>query len=230
MKISIFIDSFVHNYHFLILSSHPSAVSDFLFSHIDLRSEVTNLLHSSLCPRSNSRRVTVILKLLYSQLEEAEWKVYIASITDTTLELTRYIISPTSCCSQHPARCLANLYQLPQHAPLHIYIKPYTGHDNQNSPRRGQSTPVRSVLLWFNLEGFSAFLCIPSGRAAYPCIALCTGPTRLFPGEGPLRFSYRSTSGCVNMCPCSGPACQPASDNYSLVFISVRCWPARGSC
>lgn len=60
--------------------------------------------------------------------------------------------------------------------------------------------------------------------------SLVHGLSSPFPGEEPLSFSCRSTSGCVIMCPCSGPACQPASDNYSLVFISVRCWPVRGSC
>lgn len=62
-----------------------------------------------------------------------------------------------------------------------IYIKPYTGHDNQNSPHRGRSTPILSVLLLFNLVGS-----IPSGRAAYSCVALCAGLRSLFPGEGPL--------------------------------------------
>lgn len=83
------------------------------------------------------------------QLEEAE-ELYIAPNVDTTLELTCFIISPNKLLLTISGRQV-NLYQLPQHAP--IYIQPYTGHDNHNSPHRGQHTPV---LLLFNLQGFSA--------------------------------------------------------------------------
>ncbi len=96
-------------------------------------------------------------------------EVYIAQKVDTTLELTCFIISPNKLLLTVSER-LVNLYQVPQHAPT--YIKPYTGHDNQNSPHMGQSTPVPSVLLLFNLEGFYASSASLQGELhipAQPC-------------------------------------------------------------
>lgn len=78
----------------------------------------------------------------------------------------------------------------------------------------------------FNLEVVHTF----SGELHLFCVR--PGMTAFSPDsqEDPGLFTRFSTSGCVNMCPFSGPACQPVSDNYSLVFISVRCWLVRGSC
>lgn len=83
----------------------------------------------------------------------------------------------------------------------------------------------QSLQYLFNLKGVHAFC-----RALHLCER--PGMTAFLPvsQEQPALFARFPTSGCVNMCPFSGPACQPVSDNYSLVFISVRCWLVRGSC
>lgn len=106
--------------------------------------------------KSNNQLFTVTLKYSFPTCLQYSWRKQrftLLRLADTTLELTWFIISPNKLLLTVSER-LVNLRQLPQHAL--IYIKPYTGHDNQNSPHRGQSTPVRSVLLLFNLEGFYA--------------------------------------------------------------------------
>lgn len=106
----------------------------------------------SLCPRLKSNNQPFHSHIeVYSTAGGSRGEVYIAPIVDTTFELTCSIISPNKLLLAVSER-LVSLYQLQQHAPM--YMKPYTGHDNQNSPRRGQRTPLHSVLLLFNLEGF----------------------------------------------------------------------------
>lgn len=127
-------------------------------------------------------------------------------------------ITKTSCCSQSLGSCLTYII----HTVKHVYVQPYTGQEDEMSPCRGQSAPLCSVLLLFNLQGFSVSSAALQGRM----LLLHIPSSRVKASTLPCR----STSGCVSMCPCSGPARQPGTDNYSLVFISVRCWPVRGSC
>lgn len=128
----------------------------------DFRSQVADLFIHHFVAGWNPITFTVILKYSFPTVQP---EVYI----DTKLELTRFIISPNKLLLTVSGRRV-NLHKLPQHAL--IYIKPYTGHDNQNSPHRGQRSPVRLVLLLFNLAGFSASSASPSGRDAYSGTAL----------------------------------------------------------
>lgn len=181
--------------------------------------------------KSSGRHFVLILKISFPalQLEQAEQKVGIASIGDTPLELTCFIVSP-------------NKLVLTVSESLSVWL----AYINCPSMPRCTLNPIQVMTIKRVLPGVRAL----QSALCYFCLTLRVSvlllhPFRetciflhslvhelsfLFPGEGPLRISYRSTSGCVNMCPCSGPTRQPASDNYSLVFISVRCWPVRGSC